>query len=194
MKYLISFALPCYNVEKYVIDCLRSIYAQGLNEDEFEILCIDDCSTDKTYECIATFMASTKSQDQIRLLKNEENKGLAGTRNELIKNARGKYIRFVDPDDLLAKNATKYLVSVAEKYNTDATLANIKTIKENTAYDYIDEFVQKYDINDVTEVNRNIFNIITYNIDTHRNVSLVTTGIYRRDFLINENCFFDSKI
>ncbi len=49
----LSFILPCYNVERYIADCLNSIYDQDLPEDEFEVICVNDCSTDGTRSIIA---------------------------------------------------------------------------------------------------------------------------------------------
>ena len=48
----ISFVLPCYNVERFIADCLNSIYAQDLPEADFEVICVDDCSSDGTCKII----------------------------------------------------------------------------------------------------------------------------------------------
>ena len=49
---LVSFVVPCYNVEKYVQQCLDSIYACDLSEEQFEIICINDCSPDNVQEVL----------------------------------------------------------------------------------------------------------------------------------------------
>ena len=55
MSVKLSFILPCYNVGRYITETLGNIYVQGLSDDEFEVICIDDCSTDDTYDRIAAF-------------------------------------------------------------------------------------------------------------------------------------------
>ncbi len=188
----ISFCLPCYNVEKYIVDCLKSIEAQELDKDEYEILCVDDCATDNTYQIILSY---SKDHPNLRLLKNEKNLGLSATRNELLKNAKGKYIWFIDSDDMLTKGSAKCLMTIAETYNVDAVVSNLIKIPDNASFDDFNDYVQDVDINNVSEITHNIMNIRAYYIDKPNiKVSMVVTTLYRREFLIKENCWFDPKI
>lgn len=108
---LISIIIPIYNVEPYLEDCLDSILSQ--NFDDYEIICVDDASTDNTYNIAQEYVARNS---QIRLLKNCENRGLSYTRNCGIREAVGKYILFVDSDDMLKKFSLQNIKNLLEKY------------------------------------------------------------------------------
>ena len=90
---LISVVLPVYNVEKYINECMDSILNQTIQD--FEILVIDDCSTDNTLEIIRSY-----KDDRIKIYEKEENKGLIDSLNIGFKTAKGKYIARVDGDDI----------------------------------------------------------------------------------------------
>lgn len=90
---VISVVLPVYNVENYIKECIYSILNQ--TEQDFEILVIDDCSTDKTLDIVRTF-----KDNRIKIYKKKENKGLIDSLNIGFKIAKGKYIARVDGDDI----------------------------------------------------------------------------------------------
>jgi len=85
--------IPLYNKEKYVSNTIKSILNQTFTD--FELLIINDCSTDKS-----AAIASEFSSDKVRIIHHEKNSGLAATRNTGIKNATSNYITFLDADDL----------------------------------------------------------------------------------------------
>ena len=89
----ISVIIPIYNVKEYLEDCLNSLLIQSLLNCEF--ICIDDGSTDDSYKIVESYMGKDKRFKMIR----QKNKGLAEPRNVGIRNARGKYIVFLDSDD-----------------------------------------------------------------------------------------------
>ena len=90
---LVTVVVPSYNSEKYIEDSLRSVLKQTY--DNFEIIVIDDCSTDNTVEIIKSL-----KDNRIKLIVNTSNIGAALSRNKAIKNASGKYIAFLDSDDI----------------------------------------------------------------------------------------------
>lgn len=95
----ISFIIPAYNASKTIVDCLDSIYNNVmLNDDDFEIIVIDDCSTDNTISIIEGYCSN---KTNIVLLKQEVNSKQGAARNRGIKKAKGKYITFVDSDDII---------------------------------------------------------------------------------------------
>ena len=83
----ISFCLPVYNVVNFVEECLQSIVSQCFVGMGYEILCLDDCSTDGSYELLKRF---TDRYPNMKVLQNERNLGVSFTRNELIRKACGK--------------------------------------------------------------------------------------------------------
>ena len=110
---LLTFVVPCYNVERYVQCCLDSIYGIGLNENRFEVLCVNDCSPDDVNRILERNMSI---HDNMRIIVHEENKGLSGARNTGIREARGEYIWFVDSDDKVIGNGVE---AVLEKTVSD---------------------------------------------------------------------------
>lgn len=85
--------MPVYNRENYLKDSISSVLNQDF--EDFELLIIDDGSTDKSIEIIKSF-----KDNRIRLLKNETNKGVVFTRNRGLEEARGEYILLLDSDDI----------------------------------------------------------------------------------------------
>lgn len=85
--------IPLYNKEKYIENAIKSILNQTFTD--FELIIINDCSTDKSIEIASDFLS-----EKVRLIHHEKNSGLAATRNAGIKNANSNYITFLDADDL----------------------------------------------------------------------------------------------
>ena len=106
---LLSIIVPAYNAEKYIKPCIESLYKQNLQEDEFEIILINDGSTDNTLSIVKTF---SKLHSNINIIS-QVNQGLSITRNNGITNAKGKYILFVDSDDVLVNNSIKMMLNIA---------------------------------------------------------------------------------
>lgn len=106
---LVTVIIPCYNAEKYVESSVKSIMNQTYKN--LEILITDDCSKDNTYEILKK-LASEDSR--IRLFKNETNKKIVLTLNELVSHAKGKYIARMDADDISLPNRIEMQVSFLE--------------------------------------------------------------------------------
>jgi len=90
----VSVIIPCYNEEKYLQECLDSIYTQMFSD--FEIILIDDGSTDRTEQVIRA-----QKDKRIILFKNNKNLGIAQSLNKAITQAKGKYIARIDADDTM---------------------------------------------------------------------------------------------
>lgn len=103
-KYLISIIIPVYNVELYLKDCLDSVLNQSFKD--FEIILINDGSTDNSLSICEGF---ENSFPNIRVV-NQPNKGLSAARNKGIEKAIGKYIAFIDSDDLIHCDFLKILL------------------------------------------------------------------------------------
>lgn len=127
----ISFILPCYNVERYIADCLDSIYAQDMTEDEYEVICVNDCSTDGTREVIVRYV---NQHSNLILIDHKENLTAGGARNTGIKVAQGEYIWFVDPDDLIKPEKVIKLYNVAREARLDILMFNFDAVYENLEF------------------------------------------------------------
>lgn len=110
----VSVIIPIYNVKKYIVECLESLMQQSLQECEF--ICVDDGSPDDSYRIVEAY---EKRDGRFRLIR-QENKGLAEARNVGIREAKGRYIAFLDADDCFREQeALKELYNVAEEKKTD---------------------------------------------------------------------------
>ncbi len=97
----LSVLLPCYNVAPYLDDCLRSLLDQAdTSDEEFELLCINDGSTDNTGEVLEAY---AQRYSHVRVFTTE-NRGVSAARNLGIEQSRGEYITFVDPDDAVPED------------------------------------------------------------------------------------------
>lgn len=93
MNDLVSIVMPSYNTGKYIGDSIRSVLAQTY--ENWELIIVDDCSSDDTDEVVSAFFDS-----RIRYFKNEKNSGAAVSRNRALREAKGRWIAFLDSDDL----------------------------------------------------------------------------------------------
>ena len=91
---LVSIVMPAYNVGDYIDESIRSVQAQTYTN--WELLIVDDCSTDDTVDKIKAFMGDTR----IKVLQNERNSGAAISRNYALREASGKWVAFLDADDV----------------------------------------------------------------------------------------------
>lgn len=95
MEPLVSIIMPCYNAERYVAQSIESVLAQTY--DNWELLITDDGSTDKSVEIVSKYCTK---DDRITILVPDEHQGIARTRNMSISRAKGRFVAFLDNDDL----------------------------------------------------------------------------------------------
>lgn len=99
MSALVSIITPCYNAANYIAQCITSV--QNQTYTNWEMLIVDDCSSDHSVEAIKMFQ---KNDKRIKLMKLEVNSGAAISRNKALEYAQGDYIAFLDADDLWLPN------------------------------------------------------------------------------------------
>lgn len=107
----LSIIIPCYNVEKYVRECIESVLNQK-TQFKYEVILINDGSQDNTLNILKEY----EDRDNVVLI-DQKNKGFSGARNKGLQYVQGEYLMFVDSDDRLAENAIENLLSVAYKEN-----------------------------------------------------------------------------
>lgn len=103
---IISFILPVYNVESYLDKCMASLYAQGLKYGEYEIILVNDGSTDSSL----TICNNYSRKDPSVVVIDKGNEGVASARNAGIEAATGDYLCFVDPDDYLNPGSMSFIL------------------------------------------------------------------------------------
>lgn len=94
MNDLVSIIMPSFNTARFISETIRSVLAQTYTN--WELIIVDDCSIDNTDEVVTEFL----TDNRIRYIKNEKNSGAAVSRNRALREAKGKWIAFLDSDDL----------------------------------------------------------------------------------------------
>lgn len=174
---MLSVLVPCYNVEKFLDQCLASIVGQTFRD--MEIICINDGSTDSTLDIIKKYAAQ---DDRIKII-DKENEGYGKSMNRGLDMARGKYIGIVESDDWIDSDMYENLVSVAEKYNLDIVKTNFF---EYTTYN--GEKNEKCNILPEWDCNTPFCPREKASIFFSR--PCIWAAIYRRDFLNKNNIRF----
>ncbi len=121
MAIRLSYIVPVYNVETFLQQCLDSIYSQSLREEEYEVVCINDCSQDNSRKIIEKYRDKHTNLYELQFSKN---RGLSAARNEGVRVAKGEYIWFIDSDDFIAPNVTEWLLRETEQKKVDVLLFN----------------------------------------------------------------------
>lgn len=134
---ILSIIVPVYNVEEYLIDCLESV-AKSIEKIDAEVLLIDDGSTDNSGSMAKTFADSHNKFFYYR----KENGGLSDARNFGTARAQGKYLCFVDSDDLVKENMYENMLAAAEYHQADLTIVNVirfdsKGFRESSLHDRV---------------------------------------------------------
>ncbi len=109
MNDLVSIITPSYNTAEYIAETIKSVQAQTYSN--WEMLIVDDCSTDSTDEVVTEFLSDTR----IRYLKKLKNSGAAISRNYALREAKGKWIAFLDSDDIWLPEKLEKQISFMEK-------------------------------------------------------------------------------
>ncbi len=181
----VSVIIPVYNVEQYLPRCLDSVVNQTLKE--IEIICVNDGSTDGSLAILQNYA----EKDQRIKIIDKENEGQSVARNIAVKNAKGKFIAFVDSDDWLEINMCENLYTKASGENLDMLSFAAKSYIEDT---------QKY-------VNAPFYNFYYLkNISTSTDPQTLRSQFwwkmaptcpltfYNREFLFLNNIFFEEKL
>ena len=166
----LSFIVPVYNVEKYLEECLDSLLDQDIDKSDYEIVCVNDGSTDGSLAILRDYEAKYAN---IRVI-DKENGGVASARNAGLDAAQGDYIWFFDSDDLVLCNFLGTLRShIAE---TDADRVKVGTyIFREVLTDSEIEALEKGELK----------------VNSHFYDSSSVTCVLRRSFLQRHNCRFN---
>ena len=121
----LSIIVPFYNVEKYIEECIHSLYDQDIPQKEYEVICVDDCSPDGSKAIVEQLQ---KEYSTLRLICHERNKKLGGARNTGLREAKGRYVWFVDSDDYVTPNCLGKLLREAEAEDAEMLLFDYATV------------------------------------------------------------------
>lgn len=175
----ISIIIPCYNVEKYIDDCMDSILNQTVGIENLEIILVDDCSTDNTVEKLRWY--EENYPDNIMLILCEQNGRQGTARNIGLGYATGDYISFVDSDDWIRKDMYEILSGIIAE--TDCDIVQFDFEGKTEYSQNIMEITSTYKIYDVSAVETKramLLDASIYNESCWRK-------IYRRELITNTN-------
>ena len=105
---LVSIIMPSWNTGNFIGESIQSVLNQTYKN--WELIIVDDCSTDNTDEIVASF-----NEERIRYFRNDKNSGAALTRNRAIREARGEWVAFLDSDDLWMPKKLEYQIKFMQK-------------------------------------------------------------------------------
>lgn len=185
-KTIISIVMPLYNAAtflKFAIHCALSQTYKNL-----ELLCVDDASSDETADIVSRFM---RNDARVRYIKNEERKGAAYSRNVGLMQAKGEYIFFWDGDDYFDSELCERALNKAIEAQADVVLYDCRHIDSEDIGNRISCFHDRYYIERYCDGNYVLSDMNS--IEWLGQIPIAPWNkIYKKDFLIRENIFFQS--
>ena len=171
----VSVVVPCYNVEKYLPECLESLCKQSLKD--IEIICVNDGSTDGTLGILRDF----ESRDPRIVVIDKPNSGYGHTMNTGFAKARGEYIGITESDDFASRDMFKTLYDFAKKHDLDLVKSNYYEHTDNG--DVKMEPYAKYEYRRVFDprVEQDVLTVLP----------IIWAGLYRRQMLVDEGIRFN---
>ena len=149
MKDLVSIITPCYNSEKFIFETIKSV--QNQTYSNWEMIIVDDCSQDKTVEIIQNCM---EDDHRIHLIQLNKNSGAAKARNIGIEKITGKYMTFLDADDLWFSDFIQNSITTIQKTGIHFVFSSYRRSNENLEFVYTDFIVpQKVSYTDILKTN-----------------------------------------
>lgn len=174
----VSIIIPVYNVAQYIIPCLDSVYNQTYKD--FEVILVDDCGIDNSMDIILQYLTPEKLQ-KTKIIHHEKNKGQSVARNNGIKQAKGKYILFIDSDDTISSNSLSQMINLAETNELQLVLGENYITKGKEKKHISVSFNEDIITNNTTALNYFVNNR-WYNPPWNK--------LLRKDFILKNNIFF----
>lgn len=196
----LSIIIPVCNVEKYIGSCLKSIYRQGLSEKDFEIIVVNDGSTDGSMQVVGDIK---ELHHNISII-NQENAGPSVSRNAGMDVATGEYVLFVDSDDLLMDNGLGVLLQKAMESSADMIVADYKRMidadidknydSQMTSQDIIDLSGYDYYVKVYNPAEGSfIWRILYKRAFLNENHIRLVPGVYYEDIPFLQECYLKAK-
>lgn len=173
---LVSIIMPNYNSSCFIKQTIDSVIVQTY--ENWELIIVDDCSTDNSLEIICRY-----EDPRIRIIKNTENCGAAVSRNKAIEVANGRWIAFLDSDDLWNKN--KLLKHIKFMLEEQAAFSFTNYSVLNGQNEFVTEFAPKKDVYDYGMILKHCYigcSTVIYDIEQVGKVYMPTDAIKREDF------------
>lgn len=175
----LSIIVPVYNVESYIRSCVESLFMQGLDDQDFEVILVNDGTQDKSFEKIGDLIHEHRNVMRI----DQENQGLSGARNTGMEYATGQYVLFVDSDDLIVEGCLSKLLPIAIESSADLVVADFLKLSDDEILAYRPDLSREIDY--TTKTGSELF---LEDLDPSQNY--VWRTLYRREFLEQNNLKF----
>lgn len=201
-KSRVSIIIPCYNAEKHIEKCIKSIINQTYKN--IEIIAIDDGSQDNTLEILNKF----KEKDKRINVISKKNTGVSDTRNIGIEKSTGNYIMFVDADDFLEEDAVEKLYNTIINNKVNIVRGMYRRISEKRISDEND--ILKYNNANNYEIIKSILNgdilcyvwllmikkeiLQKYNIKFDKNLKIMEDTLFYINIIEKENIYFLNEV
>ena len=129
---LVSILIPVYKVEKYIAKCARSLFEQTYKNIEY--IFVDDCSPDNSMKVLAdVLMEYPNRKNDVRIIKHNENRGLAAARNTAVDYSHGEYLMHVDSDDYIERDTISNMLEEAVNKKLDIVICDTIIESESTS-------------------------------------------------------------
>lgn len=176
---LFSVIIPCYNVENYIARTINSVLEQTFND--FEIILVNDGSVDNTGKILDEYL---KKDTRIKVI-HQKNRGVSEARNTGIREAKGKYIYFLDGDDYVSTSYFEDMSKIILKNNLEIIISPYYIEKNNKKFLLISNIKEKY-------YNRDFIlkNLFTRKICK----AAIGTSLIKKEIIVKNNIFFNEKL
>lgn len=137
MKYDVTIGIPVYRSEAYIQQALESALVQSYLSIEF--LIVDDAGKDGSMDIVRNLQATHQRGKDIRIITHHENKGVSASRNQIIDEAKGNYLYFMDSDDVIAENTISLMMQNMHQYEAEIVFGSyekIETSGKRVVYQY----------------------------------------------------------
>lgn len=195
----LSIIVPVYNVEQYIRPCVQSIFRQGLPEDDFEVIFVNDGTQDDSFDRIADVIAE---HNNIVVLE-QPNQGLSVARNSGLSKALGQYVLFLDSDDLLIDNTLPQLLALTNDMTIDLLIAGfvklnndeIDCLNQPPSNDYYTEMksASEYFLKDFSPQHCYVWRTIYRKSFLDENKLRFIPGIYFEDVPFTTECLLKAS-
>ncbi|MCG0638142.1 glycosyltransferase family 2 protein [Lactiplantibacillus plantarum] len=181
-RIILSVIIPVFNVYPYIKKCLASILNQTVDKNCYEVLVVNDGSTDRSSE----FLKSIGNKFENLRIYNRKNKGVSNSRNFGIEKSKGEFISFIDSDDWANENYIETLISYLNSYDPDVlSFGYYQDFKNNSK-------IKKYKSNFIIKNQLNIE--LFFKINLECSLYNIWNKVYRKSFIKKNNiCFLDIK-
>lgn len=137
MKYDVTIGIPVYNS----VSCIRTSLMSALSQSypSIEFILVNDGCTDGSFDVVGYVLSSHERCDDVRILTHAQKQGVAASRNQIIDEARGEYLYFMDSDDTIAENTIGLLMKNARQYEAEVVFGSyqkIETSGKKIVYQY----------------------------------------------------------